>query len=53
MQKKISTDKYDKSEFELFYKVRDHCHFTGKFREPLTIFAIGDTKYQKYSSNGS
>ena len=39
-KKKISTDKNDKSEFELFYKVRDHCHFTEKFREPLTIFAI-------------
>ena len=26
------TDKNNEKEFKLFYKVRDHCHYTGKFR---------------------
>ena len=25
-------DKNEKSKFKLYKKVRDHCHFTGKFR---------------------
>ena len=25
-------DETEKSEFKLFHKVRDHCHYTGKFR---------------------
>ena len=31
-KKKIITDKNDKNEFKLYHKVRDHCHYTGKFR---------------------
>ena len=25
-------DKNKKSEYDLYHKVRDHCHYTGKFR---------------------
>ena len=31
-QKIVSTDKNDKNVFKLYHKVRDHCHYTGKFR---------------------
>ena len=31
-KKKLITDKKDKSTFKLYHKVRDHCHYTGKFR---------------------
>ena len=30
--KKCSTDESDKNAFKLYHKVRDHCHYTGKFR---------------------
>ena len=32
-KKVFSTDKNDKNVFKLYHKVRDHCHYTGKFRE--------------------
>ena len=31
-EKEFSTDKNDKKEFKLKHKIRDHCHYTGKFR---------------------
>ena len=31
-KKEFSTDKNDKNAFKLYRKVRDHCHYTGKFR---------------------
>ena len=31
-EKKFCDDKNKKSEYELYHKVRDHCHYTGKFR---------------------
>ena len=31
-EKKFCDDKNKKSEYDLFHKVRDHCHYTGKFR---------------------
>ena len=31
-KKKLITDKKDKSTFKLYHKVRDHCHYTGKYR---------------------
>ena len=31
-EKKFSTDKNNENEFKLNHKVRDHCHYTGKFR---------------------
>ena len=31
-KKKFCTDKNDEKEFKLKQKVRDHCHYTGKFR---------------------
>ena len=32
MRKKFSTDKNDRNEFKLCHKVRDHCHYKGKFK---------------------
>ena len=29
----FSTDKNDENVFKLYHKVRDHCHYTRKFRE--------------------
>ena len=31
-KKRFCTDKNDEKEFKLKQKVRDHCHYTGKFR---------------------
>ena len=31
-KKEFSTDKNDKNVFKLYHKVRDHCHYTRKFR---------------------
>ena len=31
-KKEYSTDENDKNAFKLYHKVRDHCHYTGKFR---------------------
>ena len=33
-EKKFCDDKNKKSEYDLYYKVRDHCHYAGKFRGP-------------------
>ena len=32
-QKEFCYDKNEKKIFKLYQKVRDHCHYTGKFRE--------------------
>ena len=32
MKKKICDHKNKKSEYDLCHKLRDHCHYTGKFR---------------------
>ena len=34
-KKELSTDKNDKNTFKLYHKIRDHCHYTGKFRGPV------------------
>ena len=31
-KEKFCYDKNKKSEYDLYHKVRDHCHYTGKFR---------------------
>ena len=31
-QKEFCYDKNEKKTFEIYQKVRDHCHYTGKFR---------------------
>ena len=31
-KKEFCTNKNDKNAFKLYQKVRDHCHYTGKFR---------------------
>ena len=32
-KRKFCYDKNNKSGCDLYHKVRDHCHYTGKFRE--------------------
>ena len=32
-KKRFCNDKEDKSKYKLFHKVRDHCHYTAKFRD--------------------
>ena len=32
-KKEFCSDKNEKNKFKLYQKVRDHCHYTGKFRE--------------------
>ena len=32
MQREFSCDENEEVEFEKYHKVRDHCHYTGKFR---------------------
>ena len=31
-KKEFSTNENDKNVFKLYHKVKDHCHYTGKFR---------------------
>ena len=31
-KKEFNTDENDKNTSELYHKVRDHCHYPGKFR---------------------
>ena len=31
-EEKLCTDKNDENKFKIYHKVRDHCHYTGKFR---------------------
>ena len=31
-KRKFSCDQGDKSKYKVYHKVRDHCHYTGKFR---------------------
>ena len=31
-KKEFSTNENDKNAFKLYHKMRDHCHYTGKFR---------------------
>ena len=31
-KKKFYINEKEKNEFKLYHKVRDHCHYTGKFR---------------------
>ena len=42
-KKKNSTDKNEKT-FKLYHKVRDHCHYTGEFRE--AAFSICNSRYK-------
>ena len=31
-KKEFSTDEDDKDALKLYHKIKDHCHYTGKFR---------------------
>ena len=39
--------KIKKMKFKLYKKVRDHCHYTGKFRGSVIAFVISIIKYPK------
>ena len=43
-KKEFITDKNDKKAFKLYHKVRDHCHYTGKFRG--AALSICNLKYK-------
>ena len=40
----IITDKIDKKAFKIYHKVRDHCHYTGKFT--CAAHSICNLKYK-------
>ena len=65
-KKEFSTDENDKNAFKLYHKVRDHCHYTGKFRgaahsicnlryktlkEMLVVFHNGSTDDYRFIIN--
>ena len=39
-KKEFSTDENYKNAFKLYQKVRNHCHYTGKFRGAAIVFVI-------------
>ena len=43
-KKEFATDKNDKNTFKLYHKVRDHCHYTGKFR--VAAHSICNLRYK-------
>ena len=43
-EKKFCDDKNKKTEYELYHKIRDHCHYTGKFRK--TTHNICNLRYK-------
>ena len=49
VKKKFCDDKNKKSEYELYHKVRDHCHFTKKFRG--AVHNICNLRYKVLKKN--
>ena len=43
-KKGFSANKNDKNAFRLYYKVRDYCHYTGKFRG--AVQSISNLRYK-------
>ena len=39
-KKEFSADENYKNAFKLYQKVRDHCHYAGKFRGAAIVFVI-------------
>ena len=40
-------DKENKRKYDVYHKVRDYCHYTGKFSGMLITFVIYDIKYKE------
>ena len=53
MKKKFSTDKNDKNTFKIYQKVRDHCHYTEKFRGAVCSIFILRYKISVMAHNGT
>ena len=47
----FSVDENDKNVFKLYHKVRDHCHYTGKFRR--AAHNICNLRYKTHKKNSS
>ena len=50
-KKEFSTDKNDKNTFKLYHKVRNHCHYTGKFRG--AAHSICNLRYKNTKRNSN
>ena len=48
-KKEFNTDKNNRNAFKLYYKVRDHCHYTGKYRGAAR--SICNLRYKTSSSS--
>ena len=44
-KKEFNTNENDNNAFKLYHKVRDHCHYTGKFRE--AAHSICNLRYKR------
>ena len=44
-KKEFNTDENDNNAFKLYHKVRDDCHYTGKFRE--ATHSICNLRYKR------
>ena len=42
-KREFIADKNDKKAFKLYHEVRDHCHYTGKFRG--AAYSISNLRY--------
>ena len=50
-KKEFCLDKHEENEVKLYHKVRDHCHYTGKFKG--AAHSIYNLKYKVSKKNSS
>ena len=46
-QREFCYDKNEKNKFKIYQKIRDHCHYTGKFRGAARSICSLDCKVPK------